>query len=82
MILVYSMGSCPDCIRVLEQIKGNPEFKVLEIGSHARILKQFLQLRDCSPVLEQARENGSIGIPCFILEDGSVTLNPKDVGLQ
>ena len=29
--------------------------------------------------LEQAREDGMIGIPCFVREDGSITLNPADV---
>jgi len=25
---------------------------------------------------------GAVGIPCFVLEDGSVTLSPEEAGLQ
>ena len=45
-------------------------------------MKEFLRLRDTSPVFDEAKKNGSIGIPCFVLEDGTVTLDPKDAGLH
>ena len=36
-------------------------------------LKAYLALRQDSPVYADIRENGGIGIPCFVLEDGTVT---------
>ena len=36
-------------------------------------LKAYLALRQDSPVYADMREGGGIGIPCFVLEDGTVT---------
>ena len=36
-------------------------------------LKAYLALRQDSPVYADIREGGGIGIPCFVLEDGTVT---------
>ena len=41
--------------------------------------RAFLQLRDHREELRQAREAGMIGIPCFVREDGSITLEAADV---
>ena len=35
-------------------------------------MKEFLRLRDSSPVFDVCRENGSIGIPAIVRGDGSV----------
>lgn len=82
MIKVYSMTTCPDCIYVHSQIKDNPNFEIVDIGSHVMYLKEFLKLRDSNDAFKQARENNSIGIPCFLREDGIVTLSAEDVGLK
>ena len=36
-------------------------------------LKVYLSLRQEDPAYADIRESGGIGIPCFILEDGTVT---------
>ncbi|WP_294160677.1 hypothetical protein [uncultured Selenomonas sp.] len=71
MIKIYGMPSCPDCQVIAP-----------DIGSDVHVMKEFLRLRDTSPVFDEAKKNGSIGIPCFVLEDGTVTLDPKDAGLH
>lgn len=81
MIKVYGMDTCPDCTYVKDQIQGDDRFEVIDIGSHVRNLKAFLKLRDNSPVFDEAKKVGAAGIPCFVLEDGTVTLNPEDAGL-
>lgn len=43
-------------------------------------MKEFLRLRDSSPAFDSVKNHG-IGIPCFVHQDGRVTLNPEDVGL-
>ena len=45
-------------------------------------LKAFLKLSDHSPAFTSAKARGAAGIPCFVLEDGTVELSPKDVGLH
>lgn len=82
MIKIYGMETCPDCTYVEEQVKGNDKYEVIDIGRHVKDLKAFLRLRDNSPVFDEAKRNGAAGIPCFVLEDGTVTLNPEDVGLN
>jgi len=82
MVRIYGMDTCPDCVYIKEQIKNNPNFEYIDIGSHVRLLKEFLKIRDSSEVFLTAKENGQIGIPCFVLEDGTVSLNAEDAGLE
>ena len=74
MIKIYGMGTCPDCTQVEEQVKGNAKYE--------KYLKEFLRLRDNNPLFDECKRTGSIGIPCFLLEDGTVTLTPEEAGLQ
>ena len=76
------MPTCPDCAYVEEQVKGNSNYEIIDIGGHVKSLKEFLRLRDYSPVFYEARKYGFVGIPCFVLEDGTVTLVPEDAGLH
>ena len=75
------MDTCPDCIYVKEQVKNNSQYEIIDIGQHVRDLKTFLRLRDHHPAFEEARRTGAVGIPCFILENGTITLSPEDAGL-
>lgn len=82
MIKIYGMKSCPDCVAVDRQVEGDSRYQVIDIGEHVRLLKEFLRLRDNNPVFDEAKEKGYAGIPCFVLEDGTVTLNPEEAGLK
>ena len=82
MIKIYGMETCPDCTYVEEQVKGNNQYEVIDIGQHVRDLKAFLRLRDHHPAFNEAKSVGAVGIPCFVLEDGTVTLSPEDAGLR
>ncbi len=82
MIKIYGMDSCPDCTYVEEQVKDNHRYEVIDIGRHVKDLKVFLKLRDNHPAFDESRRIGMAGIPCFVLEDGTVTLNPEDAGLK
>lgn len=82
MIKVFVMRTCPDCTSVKEQVKNDSRFELIDIGEHVRNLKQFLTLRDNNPAFDSIKSSGSIGIPCFVLEDGSVTFSPEDVHLS
>ena len=82
MIKMFVMHTCPDCEWVEKQVEGNPGFEIIDIGAHVRNLKQFLDLRDSHPAFDEAKKIGDVGIPCYVLEDGTVTLMSKDVGLE
>ena len=78
MIKLYVMESCPDCIEAKALFSDNPEYELIDIGQQARHLKEFLSLRDHHPAFSKVRERGSIGIPCFVKEDGSVAISLKN----
>ena len=82
MIKMFVMKTCPYCEYVEKQIEGNPLFEVIDIGKHVRNLKQFLDLRDNNPAFDEAKKIGDVGVPCYVLEDGTVTLSSKDAGLE
>ena len=82
MIKIYGMETCPDCTYVEEQVKGNDKYEVIDIGRNVRDLKAFLRLRDSNDAFALAKRVGAVGIPCFVLEDGTVTLTPEEVGLR
>ena len=76
------METCPDCTYVEEQIKGDENYQIIDIGAHVKNLKEFLKLRDHNSVFDMCKDEGYAGIPCFLLEDGTVTLTPEDLGLE
>ena len=82
MIKMYVMKSCPYCAHVMKQVEGNPEFTVIDIGEDVRYMKEFLALRDNDPAFDEEKATGDVCIPCYVREDGSVTLMSKDVGLE
>ena len=78
MTKVYVMSTCPDCFEVKTRLSGNPDFEIIDIGEHVRKLKEFIRLRDSSPAFDSVRANGSIGIPCFVSEDGQVSFDTEE----
>ena len=77
MTKVYVMSSCPDCLEVKARLSGNPDFEIIDIGEHVRKLKEFIRLRDTSPAFDSVKADGSIGIPCFVAEDGQISFDTE-----
>lgn len=76
MLKIYGSMLCPDCVNCcadLDQQKIGYEF--LDFADSVKYLKEFLVIRDREAVFDEARQKGSIGIPCILREDGSVTLS-------
>ena len=82
MIKLYGIKSCPECSGLYEQVKNDDRFEIIDVAQHILLLKEFLRLRDNRDEFEPARENGYAGLPVFLLEDGSITFTPEDVGLK
>lgn len=82
MIKIYGMSTCPDCTYVEKQVEGNSNYEIIDIGEHVRNLKEFLKLRDRNPAFDVMKRVGAVGIPCFVLDDGTVTLRPEKAGLR
>ena len=77
MTKIYVMESCPDCTQAKQLYGENPDYEIIDIGKQARSLKEFLVLRDNHPAFAKVRERGTIGIPCFMKEDGTVIISMK-----
>jgi glutaredoxin-related protein len=76
MLKIYGSMQCPDCVACRNDLdRAGVEYEYLDFADDLRNLKAFLAIRDKEPVFAEVKENGSIGIPCILREDGSVTLD-------
>ena len=69
-VTVVGSHLCPDTLYALNKLveaKADIEFK--NISASLPDLKIYLKLRDSEAMYEKIKENGGIGIPCFLLED-------------
>lgn len=86
MIKIYGMITCPDCSYLLDQISGlEDKYEYIEIGEHVLKMKEFLRIRDSkdnAEIFKDVKEAGGVGIPCFVLEDGLISLDPSVAGLE
>ena len=80
MLKVYGMRICTDTVECLNALtKAGIQFEYLDFAEKTANLKEFLKLRDSSPLFDAVRQAGNIGIPCIQREDGSITLNWQDI---
>lgn len=76
MLKIYGSILCPDCVACKADLdRANVPYEFLEFADSLRNLKEFLKLRDEDPIFLPVKEKGSIGIPCIVREDGSLTLD-------
>ena len=74
-MLIYGTMQCPDCVECCKDLDAaGKEYTFLEFSDNLKHLKDFLKIRDTSPVFDAVRQEGKIGIPCIITDDGSVSL--------
>lgn len=79
-VTVVGSHLCPDTLYALNKlVEAGAEIEFKNLSASLPDLKVYLNLRDHDAMYEKVKENGGIGIPCFILEDGTKTLNLKDV---
>ena len=80
-VTFYGSVICSGCREAKELFaqKGFTDFRFVEITDRTDNLRAFLKLRDTREEMREAREEGRIGIPCFVRADGSITLEAEDV---
>jgi len=71
---VYGTEICIDCrnYKAIQKTRGF-EAEYIDITANTDNLREFLKIRDNSPVFEKVREHSGIGIPLFVNEDGAMT---------
>jgi glutaredoxin-related protein len=76
MIKIYGSMLCKDCVQCREDLdRAGVAYEYLDFAESLLHLKEFLSIRESSSLFDAVRENGGIGIPCIVKEDGSVTLD-------
>lgn len=76
MIKIYGSMLCKDCVQCREDLdKAGISYEYLDFSDSLLHLKEFLAIRESNPLFIEVREKGSIGIPCIVKEDGSITLD-------
>lgn len=76
MLKVYGTKTCPDCRECKINFDQNGvAYESVDLNASLANLKEFLRLRDSLPVFDPCKEQGSIGIPAILREDGTVTLD-------
>lgn len=79
-VTVVGSHLCPDTLYALCQLRGKDidiDFK--NLSASLPDLKGYLALRDGLEIYNSVKAEGGIGIPCFILDDGSKTLDLNEV---
>lgn len=80
-IIMYGAGICPDCVEAKETLekRSDIELDYRDITKDTKTLKEFLAYRDHDHMFEPVIREGRIGIPFFLLEDGSKSLELSDI---
>ena len=75
MLKIYGSMLCPDCVKCREDLnRAGVPYEYLDFSESLKNLKEFLSLRDASPLFTEVRREGKIGIPCIVDEQGNVSL--------
>lgn len=79
-VIVVGSHLCPDTLYALHRLREKDvEIDFKNMSSSLSDLKEYLSLRENLDIYKEIRSVGGIGIPCFILEDGTKTLDLNDV---
>jgi len=84
-ITMYGAEICKDCVMAKELLEkvGGIELDYRNITKDTTTLKEFLSYRDHETMFAPVKEKGKIGIPFFILEDGTKTFDIEGyVGIE
>lgn len=77
-IIMYGTKNCPDVREALAVIaKKQLDVEFRNFDDSVKNLKEFISLRDRSPEFDEIKRNGTIGIPCFIGADGTISFDTE-----
>ena len=80
MMKYFGSPLCPDCVEASRLLaEAGKTLEMTDITASMMNLKEFLALRDRREEFAPVREGGWVGIPCFLLDDGTITFDVNDV---
>lgn len=78
-IKVYGSSICPGTMRFLAILTENNVMPLfINVTGSIDHLKEFITIRDSSPLFDSVRGTGVIGFPLVQFEDGSYTRNVNE----
>ncbi len=79
-ITMYGTEICPDCVEAKKHLSLDESIDLdyRNITESTKILKEFLAYRDHEAMFVSVKEEGRIGIPFFLLEDGTKTFEIEE----
>ena len=79
-VTVIGSHLCPDTLYAIQKLKeADADLSFVNISAALADLKTFLAIRESDALYDEVRKNGGIGIPLFVLEDGTRTLDHEKV---
>ena len=79
-VTVIGSHLCPDTLYTIQKLKeADADLSFVNISAALADLKTFLAIRESDALYDEVRKNGGIGIPLFVLEDGTRTLDLEKV---
>lgn len=77
---MYFSRICEDC-RYAESLlaKRRVSYDAVDITANTTNLKEFLHLRDDREEFTSVKDEGKIGIPCFLFSDGAILFDVEEV---
>lgn len=76
-ITMYGADICKGCVEAKAKLSNRKDHEItfINITESTTNLKKFLSYRDKEEMFESKKEGGYIGIPFFVLEDGTKTFD-------
>ena len=79
-ITVIGSHLCPDTLYALNRLAAaGADITFKDILSCHADLQDYLMIRESDVLYADIRGTKRLGIPCFVCEDGSMTLNINDI---
>lgn len=78
-LTIFGTNACKDCLAAIEELNArNIDYTYLEFSEDINNLKEFLKLRDTEALFDEVKKEGKVGVPCFQLPDGTLTLSLEE----
>ena len=76
----YGTMICPDTVYADKVLRKNGiDIEYIDITANTANLKEFLAIRDSRNEFDIKREQGKIGVPLFLLDDGKITFDVYEI---
>jgi glutaredoxin-related protein len=75
VLKVYGAANCVDTSDAVKKLKEmGIKFEFLDFCESSANLRAFMNIRDKEPIFDKVKEEGGVGMPCFVRPDGKITL--------